>query len=230
MLSYLQNSALRFPLKTAIKDEDEIWTPHLRESVEKLCTSETYIKRKDRKKRKDLLGFKNSGILFVPSNRVPNNIPFILRMERGNPRGRDDKEWYPLFKGRVFPDDLQVEMGFQDSGKRAEMNKSLKSIRDSKIYDTLKNADGRLGIRKMILILRELTFDSSASVENYISRHIRLGEQDMKDFLIFLKEMRLIKNNNVPTGRGLLELARSKNPLLEKFDESYDLYYPQSMR
>ena len=214
----------------SIKDEDEIWTPHLRESVEKLCTSETYIKRKDRKKRKDLLGFKNSGILFVPSNRVPNNIPFILRMERGNPRGRDDKEWYPLFKGRVFPDDLQVEMGFQDSGKRAEMNKSLKSIRDSKIYDTLKNADGRLGIRKMILILRELTFDSAASVENYISRHIRLGEQDMKDFLIFLKEMRLIKNNNVPTSRGLLELARSKNPLLEKFDESYDLYYPQSMR
>lgn len=214
----------------SIQDEDEIWTPHLRKSVEDLCTSETYIKRKDRKKGKDLLGFKSSGILFVPSNRVPNNIPFILRMERGNPRGRGDAEWYPLFKGRVFPDDLQVEMGFQDSGKRAEIDKSIKSLKGSKIYKTLKNVDGRLGIRKMTLILRELTFEPSASVENDIRTHIRLDEQDMKDVIIFLKKMRLIKNNNVPTGRGLRELARSENPLLEKFDESYDLYYPDSMR
>ncbi|WP_449259734.1 phosphoribosyltransferase-like protein [Corynebacterium durum] len=213
----------------SIKDEDEIWTPHLRKSVEDLCTSEIYINRRGRE-RKDLLGFKNSGILFVPSNRVPNNIPFILRMERGKPQGRSGAEWYPLFKGRVFPDDLQVEMGFRDSGKRPRMDKKTRNIKDSKIYDTLKNVDGRPGVRKMILMLRELTFDSSASLEKNISTHIRLDEQDMKDVIIFLKEMRLIKNSNVPTRRGLRELSRSKNPLLEKFDESFDLYYPDSMR
>ena len=206
-----------------IKEEDNTWTPDLRRKGERLCVSETYINKKDRG-RSDLLGYKRSGGLFVSNNRVPNNIPYILRMESGNAFGK--AKWNPLFEGRFFPYDLQIELGYLKK-EDVELDKILKSIDALDPSKILKGKGGRLGIDKLVLVLRSL--DSMSSKEHsYISPHT--DKKSMEYAINFLKEMGLITEKNKLTSSGLRELGRFKEPLSEELDRRYDLYYPHSMR
>ena len=191
--------------------------------IRRLCVSETYINKKDRK-RTDLLGYKNSGGLFVSNNRVPNNIPYILRMESGNAFGK--AKWDSLFEGRFFPDDLQIELGYLKK-EDVELGKILKGVDALGPSKILKRKGGRLGIDKLVLVLRSL--DSMSSKEpGYIFPHI--DKKSMEYAVNFLKEMGLINEKNKLTSSGFRELRRFKEPLSEELDRRYDLYYPHSMR
>ena len=95
------------------------------------------------------------------------------------------------------------------------------------ISKILKGKGGRLGIDKLVLVLRSL--DSMSSKEHsYISPHI--DKESMEYAINFLKEMGLIAEKNKLTSSGFRELHRFKEPLSEELDRRYDLYYPHSMR
>ncbi|WP_146231200.1 phosphoribosyltransferase-like protein [Micromonospora sicca] len=94
------------------------WADSERQAIRDLCVRYAHHPH-------EAWGRSSSGGLFVLPHTVPNNLPVILRQTKGPATG-GHRPWAPLFRGRIFPVELQAEL----SGYRPQydLNKVLAEL------------------------------------------------------------------------------------------------------
>lgn len=196
--------------------QDPSWSEIQRESIERLCKRYTIKKMK-----RDALGYKSSGGLFVSDFGVPNNIPAILRQKSDG--------WSSFFENRVVPQELVTEL--RDYTPITPLSRSAATAGQIRLARNLKEDRGRLSGRLMLTALSEINAGkvSDEDLSFKLCVTVPTAESIVESLLL----LGFISKDRKLTEDGRKELNAGKKsprkvvPLSGGSDEPY---YPRTMR
>lgn len=196
--------------------QDSSWGEIQRESIQSLCKRYAIKGLK-----KQALGYKSSGGLFVSDLGVPNNIPAILRqMSEG---------WSPFFENRVVPQQLVAELG--DYVPVIPLSQSTANAGQIRLARNLKEDRGRRSGRLMLTALSVINMGTVSDEELAfkLSVTVPMAEKILESLLL----LGFISNDRKLTEAGRKELdAGKKSPrkVVPLSGGTTEPYYPRTMR
>ena len=192
------------------------WTRQQKQDIEGICTK--YLKPHE---MKQAFGFGESGGLFAIQNRVPNNVPIVLR--------RKPSGWYPFFEARSVPQDLVTELGTYLSER--ELVTMAYDVRQQRLGKAMEG-EGRESPTATLVTLLALLLDRQQTAVDLAFRLNRPLTR-IEEFLSFLRAMNLTNDDLQLTPAGLSELRaakRLKRVVTASLESSDTPYYPQQLR
>lgn len=197
---------------------DAQWSDSERAAVERLCLGYG-------DGRSDALGFGGSGGLFLTHDFVPNNLPWILRRQRGG--------WRPFFvgpKGRTLPPDLAAELGSYIAPDRdlAALAEGTKQARLAKALESgrIRSPADRLVV--VLALLASRTLDVAA-----LSHQLARGESEIEAMLAWLRAAGFVDGDMKVTRDGRAELAHARRldrVVTAGLSGTDAPYYPSALR
>ncbi|KZL30462.1 hypothetical protein A3852_23010 [Rhodococcus qingshengii] len=205
------------PHTPAASFDDAGWCAQERTAIEELCNRYT-----PSGERKQALGYKASGGLFLTKTSVPNNLPFILR--------RKSPGWKPFLDGRTMPSDLVSELSGYEARNR-DLSEVVRGANQRRVADAIDA--GRLRTPSERLVATLALVAHSAQTPTSLAHRLARPVEEVNALIGFLvKEGFITKGFEITlAGRNELWHARRLDRVVTSHrGNNPDPYYPKMLR
>ncbi|MCQ4128363.1 hypothetical protein NOU13_28070 [Rhodococcus erythropolis] len=205
------------PHTPAASFDDAEWSAQERSAIEELCNRYT-----PPGERKQALGYKASGGLFLTMTSVPNNLPFILR--------RKSHGWKPFLDGRTMPSDLVRELSGYEARNR-DLSEVIRGANQRRVANAIDS--GRLRTQSERLVATLALVAHSAQTSTSLAHRLAIPVEEVDALIGFLVKVGFITKDFEITLVGRNELRHAKR--LDRVATSHrsnnpNPYYPKMLR